>query len=69
MDNDHWTNIKEIGGGRIVGEAIHAIDLACYLFESLPQSISSSAPVNKELDQANENQVFVDLNFVNVSNE
>jgi predicted dehydrogenase len=67
LDSDHWTNIREIGGGRIVGEAIHAIDLACYLFESLPQSISSSAPVNKELDQANENQVFVDVNFVNGS--
>jgi polar amino acid transport system substrate-binding protein len=40
LDKDHWTNIKEIGGGRVVGEAIHAIDLACYLFDSLPQSIS-----------------------------
>ena len=29
LDKDHWTNIKEIGGGRVVGEAIHAIDLAC----------------------------------------
>ena len=28
LEKDHWTNIKEIGGGRIVGEAIHAIDLS-----------------------------------------
>ena len=30
LERDHWTNIKEIGGGRIVGEAIHAIDLGTY---------------------------------------
>ena len=59
LDKDHWTNIKEIGGGRVVGEAIHAIDLACYLFDSLPQSISSSAPIDKENNEVNENQVAV----------
>ena len=37
LERDHWTNIKEIGGGRIVGEAIHAIDLGTYFFDSLPQ--------------------------------
>lgn len=65
LDKDHWTNIKEIGGGRVVGEAIHAIDLACYLFESLPQSISSSAPIDKENNEVNENQVFINVNFAN----
>ena len=48
LERDHWTNIKEIGGGRIVGEAIHAIDLGTYFFESLPQSISSYCPINKD---------------------
>ena len=65
LDKDHWTNIKEIGGGRVVGEAIHAIDLACYLFDSLPQSISSSAPIDKENNEVNENQVFINVNFAN----
>ena len=67
LDKDHWTNIKEIGGGRVVGEAIHAIDLACYLFDSLPQSISSSAPIDKENNEVNENQVFININFANGS--
>ncbi len=67
LDKDHWTNIKEIGGGRVVGEAIHAIDLACYLFDSLPQSISSSAPIDKENNEVNENQVFINVNFTNGS--
>ena len=65
LDKDHWTNIKEIGGGRVVGEAIHAIDLACYLFDSLPQSISSFAPIDKENNEVNENQVFINVNFAN----
>ena len=67
LDKDHWTNMKEIGGGRIVGEAIHAIDLACYLFDSLPQSVASSAPINKDNSEANENQVFISVNFANGS--
>jgi len=67
LPKDHWTNIKEIGGGRIVGEAVHAIDLACYIFESLPQSISSSAPIDKELNEVHDNQVFINVNFANGS--
>ena len=67
LDKDHWTNIKEIGGGRIVGEAVHAIDLASYLFDSLPQSISASSPLDKENDVALDNQVFININFANGS--
>jgi len=67
LDRDHWTNIKEIGGGRIVGEAVHGIDLACYLFDSLPQSISASAPVDKTNNMAKDNQVFLNINFTNGS--
>ena len=67
LGKDHWTNIKEIGGGRIVGEAVHAIDLASYLFDSLPQSISASSPLDKENDVALDNQVFININFANGS--
>ena len=65
LDDDHWTNIKEIGGGRMVGEAVHAIDLACYLFDSLPQSISTNAPIDKIKNKAKDNQVFLNINFAN----
>ena len=33
---DHWTQHAQEGGGRIVGEACHAIDLATYLTGSVP---------------------------------
>ena len=65
LEKDHWTNIKEIGGGRIVGEAIHAIDLGTYFFDSLPQSISSHSPINKESDKVYDNQVFININYAN----
>ena len=65
LERDHWTNIKEIGGGRIVGEAIHAIDLGTYFFDSLPQNISSNSPIDKELDEAQDNQVFININYAN----
>ena len=67
LERDHWTNIKEIGGGRIVGEAIHAIDLGTYFFESLPQSISSYCPINKDSGEVYDNQVFININYANGS--
>mgnify|MGYP001311244174 FL=1 len=67
LENDHWTNIEELGGGRVVGEAIHAIDFSSYIFDSLPQSISSSSPINKETGEAFDNQVFINVNFANGS--
>ena len=67
LERDHWTNIEEIGGGRIVGEAIHAIDLGTYFFESLPQSISSYCPINKDSGEVYDNQVFININYANGS--
>jgi predicted dehydrogenase len=34
IPRDHWTQDPEVGGGRIVGEACHFIDLARYLAQS-----------------------------------
>ncbi len=34
LDKDHWTNDIEIGGGRLIGEACHFLDLITYLADS-----------------------------------
>jgi predicted dehydrogenase len=34
IPSDHWTQDLSVGGGRLVGEACHAIDLAAFLFGS-----------------------------------
>jgi predicted dehydrogenase len=31
---EHWTQDPEIGGGRLVGEACHALDLTCFLLDA-----------------------------------
>lgn len=38
---DHWINDPEIGGGRIIGEACHFIDLAMFLADSPIISVSA----------------------------
>jgi predicted dehydrogenase/threonine dehydrogenase-like Zn-dependent dehydrogenase len=40
---DHWVHDPEVGGGRIVGEACHAIDLATYLIGSRPVRVFAEA--------------------------
>tara|TARA_Y100000746_G_C15458393_1_gene430287 strand:- start:199 stop:2331 length:2133 start_codon:yes stop_codon:yes gene_type:complete len=34
LDKDHWTNNYKIGGGRLIGEACHFLDLIMYLADS-----------------------------------
>jgi predicted dehydrogenase len=40
---DHWVHDPEVGGGRIIGEACHAVDLATYLIGSLPTRVYAEA--------------------------
>lgn len=61
---DHWVNDPEIGGGRIVGEACHFIDLAMFLADSPIVSVSAVS-----MDDANHlvNTVVVNLKMKNGS--
>ena len=40
---NHWTQDPAIGGGRIIGEACHFVDLIIYLVGSLPVSVAAHA--------------------------
>ena len=40
---DHWTQDLEIGGGRIIGEACHYIDLISYLVDSEVEAVVMNA--------------------------
>lgn len=40
---DHWTQDPNQGGGRLIGEAIHFIDLLIYLAASQPISVTAQA--------------------------
>lgn len=64
MPADHWVNDPEIGGGRIIGEACHFIDLAQYLAQSECTLIAATA-----MDDPNtlNNTVCINMTFANGS--
>ena len=41
LAEDHWTRRLEVGGGRLVGEVCHFVDLACFLVDARPIEVSA----------------------------
>ena len=64
LPSSHWVNDKEIGGGRIIGELCHFIDLAIHLSGSDIKTISADS-----IDDStkNENSCVVNLKMNNGS--
>ena len=58
IPTDHWTQDPEIGGGRIIGEACHFIDLLRFLAEASIKTVSCVF-----LDQAKKDTVSIQLSF------
>jgi polar amino acid transport system substrate-binding protein len=67
IPKDHWTQIDEIGGGRIVGEMCHFIDLMQYFCDAVPVSVYASR-INSENTKINTfDNISVIVNFSNGS--
>ncbi len=62
IPGDHWTQDKEIGGGRIIGEGCHFIDLLRYLADA-----SIVAHTRVVMDSANGDTVSLQLGFADGS--
>jgi len=63
---DHWTQDPEIGGGRIVGEGCHFIDLLRYLAGSSIQSVATTVAGSQ--DESNlKDTVTISLTFADGS--
>ncbi|MFY0698218.1 MAG: bi-domain-containing oxidoreductase [Balneola sp.] len=64
LPKDHWVNDADIGGGRVIGEACHFIDLARHIGGSKIISVSAEA-----IDDPNDlhNTVVVNLKMENGS--
>lgn len=43
IPGDHWVHDPDVGGGRIIGEGCHFVDLASYLCDSLPVRVHAAA--------------------------
>lgn len=64
LADDHWTQDKEIGGGRIIGEVCHFIDLAMFLSNSKPELLSA---IIQEHPKNLDNTLSVIIKFENGS--
>jgi len=66
---DHWIQDPKIGGGRIIGEACHFIDLAMYLAQSKIKSVYANAMNDAQnlLDTVNINLSFENGSVANIS--
>lgn len=61
---DHWSNDSDIGGGRVISDACHFIDLAMFLAQSNISSVS--ADTMNDINNLN-NTVVINLKFENGS--
>ncbi len=62
IPSNHWTQDPEVGGGRIIGEACHFIDLLRFLSDNVITSRSRTAK-----DSANNDTVSLQLGFADGS--
>jgi predicted dehydrogenase/threonine dehydrogenase-like Zn-dependent dehydrogenase len=68
LPKEHWLQDSQQGGGRIIGEVCHFIDLMQFLIGALPVSVfaeSVSAKTDKIIDA---DSVFITLRFADGSN-
>jgi predicted dehydrogenase/threonine dehydrogenase-like Zn-dependent dehydrogenase len=64
---EHWTQDLEEGGGRIIGEACHAIDLATYLTGSLPVRVYGESISGPAAPAITDDQAFLTVRHANGS--
>jgi predicted dehydrogenase len=62
---DHWTQDELIGGGRIIGEACHALDLATYLVGAPPVRVYAESIGGPQAPQITDDQCFITLRHAN----
>jgi predicted dehydrogenase/threonine dehydrogenase-like Zn-dependent dehydrogenase len=52
LPGDHWTNDPQEGGGRLLGEGCHFVDLACWLVGAVPTTVQATIqPLESETIQ------------------
>ncbi len=67
IEPDHWTQAESIGGGRIIGEACHAIDLVTYLTASPVVRVYAEAIGGPHAPEITEDHCFITLRHTNGS--
>jgi predicted dehydrogenase/threonine dehydrogenase-like Zn-dependent dehydrogenase len=68
IPKEHWAQNAEEGGGRIVGEVCHFVDLMQYLLGALPVSVFAESISAKSGKIVDADSVFITLRFADGSN-
>lgn len=68
IPREHWTQDEREGGGRIIGEVCHFIDLMQFFTGAIAESVSAEAISGGASDLINEDSVFITLRFSDGSN-
>ncbi|MGQ0633599.1 MAG: bi-domain-containing oxidoreductase [Planctomycetaceae bacterium] len=67
VDPDEWVQQDQVGGGRIIGEACHAIDLATYLVGAHPVRVFAESIGGAQAPAISDDQCFLTLRHANGS--
>jgi len=68
VSSQDWTQDEHEGGGRIIGEVCHFVDLMQFLTESTPVSVFAQAVSANRSDVTDADSVFITLQFADGSN-
>lgn len=65
IDADDWIQHEQIGGGRIIGEACHGIDLATFLAGAPPVRVFAESIGGGQAPDVTDDQCFITLRHAN----
>lgn len=68
IPRDHWTQDPREGGGRIIGEVCHFVDLMHFLTGALSTRVYAEAVMSRNHEIVDEDSVFITLRFSDGSN-
>jgi predicted dehydrogenase/threonine dehydrogenase-like Zn-dependent dehydrogenase len=68
VPREHWTQDASEGGGRIIGEVCHFVDLMQFLTGAAPKSVYAEAVAADKGNVVREDSVFITLQFSDGSN-
>jgi len=68
IPREHWVQDREKGGGRIIGEVCHFVDLMQFVIGAPPTSVFAEAVSGNNSAAVNEDSVFITLRFADGSN-
>ena len=65
--DEHWTQDPEVGGGRIAGEACHAIDTCIAIAGSTPVKVYAESVSTRASARTSDDRVFISIRHANGS--